>query len=121
MDMSTSLDALTDCITGTITEDPLQGLRDIAAAQQRLIELESLAVDAAILQHSWADIGAAMGTSRQAAQQRFKDKLKAQLIATTKVYKVAKSKRDPQAIAAAREHQAQLVQEFRKLSKPKKK
>jgi hypothetical protein len=120
MSMSTDLDALAETITQVVEGDPLTALRGIADAQRRLGELESLAVGAAMPLATWADIGAALGITRQAAQQRFKDHLKTRIIASTKTYKMARSRRDATAVAAAQQHRSELVEEFRQFSRTKK-
>jgi hypothetical protein len=52
-------------------DDPMQALAAIGAVQRDLADQQEATVRAAATSHSWAEIGAALGISKQAAHQRF--------------------------------------------------
>jgi hypothetical protein len=62
--------ALDRALKNTIATDPLAALTAIGQTQHDLNASERAAVRAAIQHHSWAEIGAALGVSKQAAHQR---------------------------------------------------
>jgi FixJ family two-component response regulator len=70
-----TIDAITTSIDTKLreatTKDPLTVLADIAAIRATLAEREHDAVRSAIEQHTWREIGEALGVSKQAVFQRF--------------------------------------------------
>ena len=71
MDDITSAAALEAELGQLIAEDPLAALSSITALRRAVQAREREAVFAALETHSWREVGAALGVSKQAAFQRF--------------------------------------------------
>lgn len=63
--------ALDDELRQRVADDPLDALAAITALRQSVHEREREAVFLALEQHSWREVGEALGVSKQAAFQRF--------------------------------------------------
>jgi hypothetical protein len=107
-----------------IARDPLHALRAIGQAIQIIDTQQRHAVRAAIQDHSWAEIGAAMGVSKQAAHQKFArawiDEIKAEVRAASATLKTATREGDHERAAAAKARLDDLIAEIKR-GKPKRK
>ena len=66
-----SLIPLNEELERRVTEDPLGALAAMTALRRSVHEREREAVFLALEAHSWREVGAALGVSKQAAFQRF--------------------------------------------------
>ena len=71
MDSIKSADALDTELRQRIAEDPVAALAAITELRRVLSEREREAVFRALEEHSWREVGVALGVSKQAAFQRF--------------------------------------------------
>jgi DNA-directed RNA polymerase specialized sigma24 family protein len=71
MDKTTLFETLHTELRQSIAEDPLAALSVITELKSALSAREREAVFLALEQHSWREIGQALGVSKQAAFQRF--------------------------------------------------
>lgn len=71
MDRTTLFETLNTELRQSTAEDPLAALSVITELKRVLSEREREAVFLALEQHSWREIGEALGVSKQAAFQRF--------------------------------------------------
>src|SRR5436305_14434990 len=106
-DFTITINRLDDHLSGAIAADPLDALSLIGAVQEDLDGHRRDAVRAAAGAHSWAQIGEALGVSRQAAHQRFAkewaSELKEELKAEQKTYKAALKQGDLRHAADAKD------------------
>ena len=70
-DYTRALDTIEALISEQMTRSPLDALSSAHALRQHGDDLVRRAVEAAVGTHSWSEIGAALGVSRQAAHKRF--------------------------------------------------
>jgi hypothetical protein len=125
MDDQRSLDGARDLLSlrlGEVVEaDVLAGLRAIADVEGDLAAQQHAAVRVAAAQHTWAEIGAALGVTRQAAHQKFaKDwatTAKAELKGEAKAYKKARRAGEGQAAEAAKASMDELIAEFKQVGR----
>jgi hypothetical protein len=98
-------------------EDPLDGLYATTKVQRLLEERQRHAVRIAARTHSWAEIGAALGVSKQAAHQRFAkpwaETLKQELRGEALALKAAHRGGDAERVAASTEKLDAVVGEFK--------
>jgi hypothetical protein len=97
--------------------DPLLALGAIGAVGRDLAARRVEAVRAALRQHTWGEIGAALGVTKQAAHQRhakeWAESVKSDLLAATRDYKDAARSGTPEEKAAARLRLDAFVAEFK--------
>jgi len=105
-----------------IARDPLQALSAIGQARQIIDVQQRHAVRAAVQDHSWAEIGEAMGVTKQAAHQKFGRawmyELKAEIKAASVTFKTASREGDHERAATARARLDHLIAEIKR-GKPK--
>jgi hypothetical protein len=100
-----------------VAADPLAALRAIGALKNDLVAQQGDAVRAALRQHSWSEVGGALGVSKQAAHQKFAKvwatELKEQLKAEQRAIRAALAEGAPDRAAAARARRDAIVSEFK--------
>ena len=101
-----------------VTRDPLQALSAIGRGRQIIDSQQRRAVRVAIQDHSWAEIGAAMGVTKQAAHQKFArawvEELKAEVKAASATAKAARREGDHERAAAAKARVNELIAELKR-------
>jgi hypothetical protein len=111
-------------LKAAITADPLTALTVIGEIQRDLESHERDSVRAAIQRHSWAEIGAALGVSKQAAHQRlakaWATQLKNDIKAANKAHKTALQEGTPKRVVAALARRDVLITEFKNANRRKK-
>ena len=116
-DLRQTCDQLSRQLDDAVEADPLHALRAITAVQGVVEEHQRHAVRVAALTHSWTEIGAALGVSKQAAHQRFAkpwaETLKAELKGEALALKTAYRAGDPQRVAAATAKRDAVIDEFK--------
>jgi hypothetical protein len=134
--VSTYIDSIMDELTDTrtrlnrllgdaIEQDALAALRAVGGIQSDLSDHQRTAVRAAAGRHSWGEIGAALGVSRQAAHHKFakewaqalKDELKTQ----HRAHKTAMRSGDHAAAAEAKRSRDALIAEAKAAGRAHKK
>jgi hypothetical protein len=114
-----------DCaLSSMIGTDPLAALAAIGQTQRDLDACERAAVRAAIQRHSWAEIGAALGVSKQAAHQRlakaWASQLRDEIKAANKGHKTARLEGTPEEAAKTLAARDALILEFKNANRRKK-
>jgi hypothetical protein len=108
----------------SVAADPLGALSAIGGIQRDLEADEREAVRAAIQGHSWAEIGAALGISKQAAHQRlakaWASQLRDEIKAANRAHKAALREGSPEEGAAAVARRNALLDEFKRANRRKK-
>jgi hypothetical protein len=116
--------ALDRMLRNTITTDPLAALTAIGQTQHDLDASEQAAVRAAIQRHSWAEIGAALGVSKQAAHQRlakaWASQLQHEIKTANRAHKTAMREGRADEAAAAIATRDALILEFKSANRRKK-
>ena len=116
-ELSRTREELNRQLDAAISTAPLDALEAIAATQQDLSAHQLAAVRAAVPDHTWADIGRALGVSKQAAQQRYArewaNALKEELKTEVKAMKSALRSGEPDVAAAARAKRDAAISEFK--------
>jgi len=120
-DFSTTINRLDDHLTEAIAADPLDALTLISAVQLDVDEHRRDAVRAAVPKHSWAEIGEALGVSRQAAHQKFAKEwahtLKEELKVEQKTFKTAMKKGELRDAADAKDRLDAVIGEFKQANR----
>jgi hypothetical protein len=115
--------ALDRALRNTIATDPLAALTAISQTQHDLDASERTAVRAAIQRHSWTEIGAALGVSKQAAHQRlakaWASQLRDEINTANKAHKAAMREGAADEAAAALATRAALILEFKSANRRK--
>ena len=108
-------------IDAALAEDPLAALAAIGAVQRDVASRQGAAVRVAVQRHTWAEIGAALGVSRQAAHQKFArewaETLKNELKGEVRAFKVAMREGDARAAGEAERRRDALVAELKGASR----
>ena len=97
---------------------PLDALSSAASLQQQADTLLQRAVESAIGTHSWAEIGAALGISKQAAHQKYVKSVAASLVEHRREEKRARKAGDSIAREAAKATQAAVAAQLRSAPRP---
>jgi hypothetical protein len=116
--------ALDRALNSTIGTDPLAALAAIGQTQRDLDASERAAVRAAIQRHSWAEIGAGLGVSKQAAHQRlakaWASQLRDEIKAANKAHKTARLEGTSDEAAKTLAARDALILEFKNANRRKK-
>jgi hypothetical protein len=111
-------------LKAAIAADPLTALTAIGEIQRDLETHQRDAVRLAIQHHSWAEIGAAIGVSKQAAHQRlakaWATQLRDEIKAAHKVHKAALREGRSEEAAAAVARRDALIAELKNANRRKK-
>jgi hypothetical protein len=102
-----------------LASDPLGALEAIGEIQRDLADRQQEAVRAAVPQHSWAEIGQALGVSKQAAHYKFTKRWEQEFKAEHKAMKEAKRAGAREKAAEVRAKRDALVEELKAASRPK--
>jgi hypothetical protein len=123
-DMTPTREQLDRKLRAAIAADPLIALAAIGEIQRDLETHERDAVRVAIQHHSWAEIGAAIGVSKQGAHQRLAKAWATQLTdeikAATKAYATARREGNSDEAAAALTRRDVLIAELKDANRRKK-
>jgi hypothetical protein len=107
-----------------MAEDPLGALTAIGEIQRDLETHERDAVRVAIQHHSWTEIGAAIGVSKQGAHQRlakaWATQMKDDVKAASKAFATARREGNSEEAAAARARRDALIAELKNANRRKK-
>ncbi len=104
-----------------LAADPLAALSAIGEVQRDVAVRQGAAVRVAVQRHTWSEIGAALGVSRQAAHQRFAKEwaktLQAEVKAEVRAFKVAMREGDARAAGQAERRRDALIAELQGASR----
>jgi DNA-binding NarL/FixJ family response regulator len=110
-------DRLNQALEAEAAVAPLAALARIGEIQRDLESREQEAVRAAIQGHSWSEIGAALGVSKQAAHQRLAKRwaaqLKDEIRAANRAHKLALREGRPDEAGTAIARRKTLIAEFK--------
>jgi hypothetical protein len=124
IDLTPTRNLLNRELKAAVAADPLAALSAIDEAQRDLETREREAVRAAIQRHSWTEIGAALGVSKQAAHQRLAKvwaaQLRDEIRAAQKAHKAALREGTPDEAAAAMARRDAAIAEFKNANRRKK-
>jgi hypothetical protein len=116
-DLRATCEQLSRQLDDAVTADPLPALRAITAVGTIVEDHQGRAVRAAAQTHSWTEIGAALGVSKQAAHQRFAkpwaEQLKGELKGEAVALKMAWRSLDADGVAAATAKRDAVIDEFK--------
>jgi hypothetical protein len=116
-DIDKTRDLLNRQLSDVVAADPLAALKCIGAVQRDLDAQQSRAVRAAVQTHSWAEVGDALGVSKQAAHQKFAKewagRLKSELKTEHRAMKAAITQHASERAAAAKAKRDGLIAEFK--------
>jgi hypothetical protein len=118
MDITETYATLDQQLGAEVARDPLQALSAIGQARQIIDSQQRRAVRVAVQGHSWAEIGTAMGVSKQAAHQKFArawvDEIKAEVKAASAAAKAARREGDHEGAATAKARVDELIAEIKR-------
>ncbi len=113
-----ALNTIEEHISHLTTLSPLDALSSAATLQQQTDTLLQRAVESAIGTHSWAEIGAALGISKQAAHQKYVKSVAASLVEHRREEKRARKAGDSKSMEAAKATQAAAAAQLRSAPRP---
>jgi hypothetical protein len=120
-DLDATREQLNRQIDDALAADPLAALSAIGAVQRDVGSRQGAAVRIAVQRHTWGEIGAALGVTRQAAHQKFAkpwaETLKRELKDEVRAFKVAMREGDASAAGAAERRRDALIAEFKGASR----
>ncbi|MDX6599601.1 MAG: hypothetical protein QOE87_3488 [Gaiellales bacterium] len=100
-----------------LTADPLEALSAIGGVQRDVAARRGAAVRVAVQRHTWSEIGAALGVSRQAAHQKFArewaETLQNELKGEVRAFKAAMRDGDARAAGEAERKRDALIAELK--------
>ena len=116
-DLDATRAALDHHLREATAADPLRALTAIGAVQRDVDGHRRVAVRAAAQRHSWQEIGAALGVSRQAAHQKFAkpwaNELKEEIKAEAKAFKTLMKQGELREAADAKDKLDAVIGEFK--------
>jgi hypothetical protein len=117
-DLTQARTNLKQALDEALERDVLAALRAVGDIEDDLAEQRRSAVRAAAGSHTWAEIGEALGVSRQAAHHKFAKEwanaLKSEIKAEHRAHKAAMRSGDRAAAAKARQSRDALVDEVKR-------
>ncbi len=113
-----ALSTIEERISELTMVSPLDALSSAATLQQQADILLQRAVESAVGTHSWAEIGAALGISKQAAHQKYVNSVAASLVELRREDKRARKAGDSKAREAAKASQAATATLLRSVPRP---
>jgi hypothetical protein len=120
MDFMTTLNQLDNHLDEAIEADPLEALALIGSVHRDVDDRQRRAVRAAALQHSWTEIGDALGVSKQAAHQKFAkpwaNELKEEIKAEAKSFQTLMKRGELREAADAKDKLDAVIGEFKQAS-----
>ena len=123
-DINRIRERLSHTVANVIATEPLTALAAIGEIQRDLQAHERRAVRAAIQGHSWAEIGAALGVSKQAAHQRLAKawaaELRDEIKFANKAHRAALREGSRGEAAAAVARRDELIDEYKSANRRKK-
>jgi hypothetical protein len=118
MDITATCKALDLQLEAEVARDPLEALSAIGRVERIIDSQQRRAVRTALRTHSWAEIGAAMGVTKQAAHQRFArrwvEEIKTEVREAGATAKTAQREGDPERAAAAKARIDGLIAEIKR-------
>jgi hypothetical protein len=116
-DLDTTRDQLNERLDTLLADDPLGALTAIGGVQRDVAARRGKAVRLAVQRHSWAEIGAALGVTKQAAHQKFAkewaETLKGEVKLEHQALKAAQRQGSPERAAAAKARLDVLIAELK--------
>jgi hypothetical protein len=124
-DLPQTRDLLNRQLDEAIAIDPLEALTAIGAVDRDTAARRRAAVRRAVQRHTWAEIGSALGVTKQAAHHKFAkewaETLKAEIKAESNVYKTALREGAAERAAESRTRMDALIAEFKNANRRGKK
>jgi hypothetical protein len=116
-DLDTTREQLNRQLDEVVAADPLAALSAIGAVQRDIGLRRGAAVRVAVQRHTWGEIGAALGVTKQAAHQKFArewaETLKGELKDEVRAFKIAMRAGDATAAGEAERKRDALIAELR--------
>jgi hypothetical protein len=123
-DLTATRELLNHQLGAAVAADPLQALTTVGALQRDVDAHRRTAVRRAIQHHTWAEIGTALGVTKQAAHHKFAkewaETLKGEIKAESKVYKEALRAGEAERAAESRARLDALVGELKNANRRRK-
>jgi hypothetical protein len=119
-DFMTTLSRLGEHLDEATAADPLQALTLIGTVHRDIDHHQRRAVRAAAQQHSWTEIGDALGVSKQAAHQKFAkpwaNELRDEIKAEAKTFQTLMKRGELREAADAKDKLDAVIGEFKQAS-----
>ena len=116
-DLDTTREQLNRQLDDVVASDPLAALSAIGAVQRDIGSRRGAAVRVAVQRHTWGEIGAALGVTKQAAHQKFArewaETLKGELKHEVRAFKIAMRAGDLTAAGEAERKRDALIAELK--------
>jgi hypothetical protein len=116
-DLAQARTGLNELLGDAVQRDPLAALNAVGDIDRDLADHRRSAVRAAAAHHTWAEIGEALGVSRQAAHHKFArdwaDTVKREVKAEHRAHKAALRSGDHAAAETARRSRDALIEEIK--------
>jgi hypothetical protein len=124
-DLTRTRSELSRQLDEALETDPLEALRAVGQLEQDVAAHQRKAVRAAARRHTWAEIGEALGVSRQAAHHKYAKlwarSLKSELKAEVHAQKTARARGDHAAAESAERSRDALIEELKQAAKAQRK